>query len=108
MHCGRLRRPNTSLEEEEGRFHFARTLGDHLTRSAETRARAKGLKDVVGRTVGGKAADQILKVARSEDVENDFHGEPRSHRCAGSLPRKRIAQGRQSGGLHLRHRQMTE
>jgi nucleotide-binding universal stress UspA family protein len=62
------------VEEEEGRFHFARTLGDHLTRSAETRARAKGLRDVVGRTVEGKAADQILDVVRSEDVEMIFMG----------------------------------
>lgn len=62
------------VQEEEGRFHFARTLGDHLTRSAEARARAKGLRDVVGRTVEGKAADQILEVAGSEDVAMIFMG----------------------------------
>ena len=28
--------------EEEGRYHYARTLGDHLTRSAEARARDRG------------------------------------------------------------------
>src|SRR5512134_203042 len=57
------------VQEEEGRYHFARTLGDHLTRSAEARARAKGLRDVVGRTAEGKPADQILEVAGSEDVD---------------------------------------
>jgi nucleotide-binding universal stress UspA family protein len=57
------------VEEEEARFRQARTLGDHLTRSAEARARAKGLREVVGRTVEGRAADQILEVAGSEDVD---------------------------------------
>jgi nucleotide-binding universal stress UspA family protein len=56
------------VEEEEGRYHFARTLGDHLTRSAEARARGRGLSNVVGRTVEGKPADQILEVARSGKV----------------------------------------
>ena len=57
------------LEEETARFHYARTLGDHLTRSAEARARDKGLTAVVGRTVEGKPADQILDVARSEGAD---------------------------------------
>jgi nucleotide-binding universal stress UspA family protein len=57
------------IEEEEARLRHARTLGDHLTRSAEARVRDKGLTDVVGRTVEGKPADQILEVARSEGVE---------------------------------------
>ena len=57
------------MEEEEGRYHYARNLGDQLTRSAEARARAKGLSEVIGRTVEGKAADQILDVAGSEGVD---------------------------------------
>lgn len=57
------------VEEEEGRYHFARTLGDHLTRSAEARARGRGLSNVVGRTVEGKPADQILELAGSEHVD---------------------------------------
>jgi nucleotide-binding universal stress UspA family protein len=57
------------LEEEEARFRYARTLGDHLTRSAEARVRDKGLTDLIGRTVEGKPADQILEVARSEGVD---------------------------------------
>lgn len=57
------------VEEEEGRYHFARTLGDHLTRSAEARARGRGLSNVVERTVEGKPADQILELAGSEHVD---------------------------------------
>jgi nucleotide-binding universal stress UspA family protein len=57
------------LAEEEARFRYARTLGDHLTRSAEARVRGKGLTDVVARTVEGKPSDQILEVARSEGVD---------------------------------------
>jgi nucleotide-binding universal stress UspA family protein len=57
------------VEEEEGRYHFARTLGDHLTRSAEARARGRGLSNVVGRTVEGKPAEQILEVVGSEGVD---------------------------------------
>ena len=57
------------IEEEEARFRYARTLGDHLTRTAEARVRGKGLTDVVGRTIEGKPADQILEVAGSEGVD---------------------------------------
>jgi nucleotide-binding universal stress UspA family protein len=57
------------VEEEGARFRQARTMGDHLTRSAEARARDKGLTDVVGRTLEGKPADQILEMARSEAVD---------------------------------------
>jgi nucleotide-binding universal stress UspA family protein len=62
------------VEEEEGRYHYARTLGDRLTRSAEARARGRGLSNVVGRTVEGKPSDQILEVANSEDVDMIFIG----------------------------------
>ena len=58
-----------SLAEEEGRDHYARTLGDQLTRAAEARARGKGLSEVVGRTVEGNPADQILAEAASEGVD---------------------------------------
>lgn len=57
------------LAEEEGRYHYARTLGDQLTRAAEARARGKGLSEVVGRTVEGNPADQILAEAASEGVD---------------------------------------
>jgi nucleotide-binding universal stress UspA family protein len=58
-----------SVEEEEGRYLYARSLGDRLTRSAETRARHKGVSEVVGRTVDGKPAEQILEVAGSEGID---------------------------------------
>ena len=57
------------IEEEEARFRYARTLGDHLTRRAEACVRDKGLTDVVGRTVEGKPADQILEVARTKGID---------------------------------------
>lgn len=57
------------VEEEAARIRYARTLGDHLTHSAEARVRDKGLTNVVRRTVEGNPADQILEVARSEGIE---------------------------------------
>ena len=45
------------VEEEEGRYRYARSLGDQLTRSAEARAREKGVSAVVGRTLDGKPAE---------------------------------------------------
>ena len=58
-----------ALEEETARFHYARTLGDRLTRSAEAHCKEKGLTDVVGRTAEGGPADQILEAARGNDVD---------------------------------------
>jgi nucleotide-binding universal stress UspA family protein len=58
-----------AVEEEAARFHFARTLGDRLTRSAEARCRDRGLTDIVGRTAEGRPADQILEAARGEGVD---------------------------------------
>ena len=58
-----------SVEEEEGRYIYARSLGDQLTRSGEARARDKGVSDVVGCTVDGKPAEQILELAGSEGVD---------------------------------------
>lgn len=56
------------LEEENARFHYARTLGDNLTREAERRGRDKGVA-VVGRTDEGRPADSILAVAEEEGVD---------------------------------------
>ena len=58
-----------ALEEETARFHFARTLGDRLTRAAEARCRDKGVTDVVGRTAEGSPADRILEAAGGDDVD---------------------------------------
>jgi nucleotide-binding universal stress UspA family protein len=57
------------VEEEEGRYRYARSLGDQLTRSAEARAREKGVSAVVGRTLDGKPAEQILELAGNEEVD---------------------------------------
>ena len=62
------------VEEEAARYRQALKLGDRLTRSAEARARGHGLTAVVGRTVEGKPADQILALARSEGVDMVFMG----------------------------------
>jgi nucleotide-binding universal stress UspA family protein len=58
-----------AVEEEAARLHYAKTLGDQLTRSAEARCRDDGVTDIVGRTAEGRPADQILEAARSDDVD---------------------------------------
>jgi nucleotide-binding universal stress UspA family protein len=58
-----------SVEEEEGRYRYARSLGDQLTRAAEARARDNGARDVVARTLDGAPAEQILGLAGSEGVD---------------------------------------
>ncbi len=57
------------LEEEVARFHQTRALGDRLTHAGEARVRERGVTRVVGRTEEGKPSHEILKVARSEDVD---------------------------------------
>ena len=57
------------LEEELGRFHQARTLGDQLTRRAEALAKEKGVKEVESRAAEGNPADEILEVAKAEGVD---------------------------------------
>lgn len=57
------------LDEELGRFHQARTLGDQLTRRAEARAKEKGVSAVESRAAEGKPADQILEHAKGEGVD---------------------------------------
>ena len=57
------------IEEELGRFHQARTLGDQLTRRAEALAKEKGVSAVESRGAEGSPADQILEVAKAEDVD---------------------------------------
>jgi len=56
-------------EDEEALVHFARTLGDSLTRDAEKSARRAGLTAVQGRTAEGRPADQILALAAAERVD---------------------------------------
>lgn len=55
-------------EEELGRFHQARTLGDQLIRRAAAVAKEKGVQAVESRAVEGSPADQILEVAKADGV----------------------------------------
>lgn len=55
-------------EEERARFHYARTLGDRLTQSAEQRARDRGAR-ARGQSAEGHPADAILEVAAEEKVD---------------------------------------
>ena len=57
------------LDEELGRFHQARTLGDQLARRAEAVAKEKGVQAVESRAVEGNAADEILEAAKAEGVD---------------------------------------
>ncbi len=56
-------------EQEQALFHYARTLGDNLTRDAEKSARRAGLAAVEGRTAEGRPAEQILALAAAEQVD---------------------------------------
>ncbi|HEX6144811.1 MAG TPA: universal stress protein [Geminicoccaceae bacterium] len=60
------RAENMPVEEEEARFHYARIVGDELTRVAEDRARKAGAGEVVARAAEGRPADQILAQADAE------------------------------------------
>ncbi len=57
------------VEEERARFLHAKTLGDALTREAESRVRARGVTKVRGRTAEGRPANAIVEAAREEDVD---------------------------------------
>ena len=67
--CGPSPRPSTSRWRRRRPLPLGPGDGRPLTRAAETRARGRGLGDVVGRTVEGKPADQILEEAAGEEVE---------------------------------------
>lgn len=55
--------------EEKARFRMSRTLGDHLTHEASSRAKAKGLERVAAMTVEGRAAQQIIAAVETHDVD---------------------------------------
>lgn len=55
-------------EEELGRYHQARTLGDQLARRAAAVAKEKGVQTVESRAVEGNPADEILEVAKADGV----------------------------------------
>ena len=60
---------NLPIEEEHARYHYARTLGDAVTRAAETRARDEGLTKVTGWTAEGRPAEAVIDAAKDKDVD---------------------------------------
>lgn len=57
------------MEEETARYHQSLSLGDALTREAQSVARKKGVGKVVGHTLEGKPAAAILDAATRERVD---------------------------------------
>lgn len=62
------------VEEERGRYHYNRTLGDNLTRDAEARAKKNGVSRVTTLVVEGNPAEQIVALANSESTDMVFIG----------------------------------
>jgi nucleotide-binding universal stress UspA family protein len=63
-----------SIEEERGRYHDSRLLGDKITSHAEALARKNGLARVTTRVAEGNPADQIVGMAKSEGADMVFLG----------------------------------
>jgi nucleotide-binding universal stress UspA family protein len=59
-----------SAEEARARVHIGRTLGDNITREAETRAKDAGIGRVSSRVTEGNVAKDIVDVAM--DIEADM------------------------------------
>jgi nucleotide-binding universal stress UspA family protein len=62
------------IEEESARFHAGRTLADAITSEAKTRTTKRGLARVTTQTAEGNAANEIVAIAKSEDVDMLFVG----------------------------------
>lgn len=56
------------VAEEAARFRHGRTLGDHLTEEASSRAKTKGIEGVTAMTAEGRVADEIVAAAASHQV----------------------------------------
>lgn len=63
-----------SVDEEDARFHYARTLGDKLTDEAEKRARAAGLTQVTAEVAEGNTAEEIVEKAKVKSADMLFLG----------------------------------
>lgn len=57
------------VDDEEARFHQARTLGDALTRSAERRVHQRGYDKVATKVVEGPPAEGIVAAAREAEAD---------------------------------------
>lgn len=62
------------LEEENFRFHLGRKVGDKIASEAETRARKSGLDRVTTLVAEGNAAQEIVTMAKTKDIEMLFLG----------------------------------
>ncbi len=74
------------LEEEEGRWHESRRLGDAILREAAERLRRRGLGEVETLAEEGRPATAILEVARARAVDAIVVGS----RGRGALARLRL------------------
>jgi nucleotide-binding universal stress UspA family protein len=63
-----------SAEELRARIHRNRTLGDNITREAETRAKDAGLSHVSSRVAEGNVAKEIVDVAMETEADMVFLG----------------------------------
>jgi nucleotide-binding universal stress UspA family protein len=62
------------IEEQRGRYHYGRLIGDKITGDAEARTRKKGISKFTTRVAEGNPADQIVALARSEGTDMVFLG----------------------------------
>lgn len=62
------------IEEQMGRYHYGRMIGDKITGDAEARTRKKGISKFTTRVAEGNPADQIVALARSEGTDMVFLG----------------------------------
>ena len=63
-----------SAEEARARIRMGRTLGDNITRDAETRAKDAGLGRVSSRVAEGNVAKEIVDVAMDTEADMIFLG----------------------------------
>jgi len=63
-----------SVEESSARYHFEKSIGDAVTKEAETRARKNGVAKVITRVSEGHPANEIIALARSRKADMIFIG----------------------------------
>ena len=63
-----------TAEEVRARIHRDRTLGDNITREAETRAKHAGLDHVSSRVAEGNVAKEIVDAAMDTEADMIFLG----------------------------------
>lgn len=63
-----------SIEEEKGRYHASRGIGDRIANEAEARVRKNGLERVTRRIAEGNPTERIVAMAGAEGVDMVFVG----------------------------------